>query len=183
MLDGDVVALNGNATLHAGADYDDQVKYVGISGNTVVEGTVASVPEGRIIVTKKYYVLNGQETEMVNDATMPQNATVKTVIGYLDEANNDTFVAVETVGYDVEAYHMGDVVNRGDLVALNPNNVDGKGSVNLTSAKGNATNYDNFKLVDGAEQFEYLGKSGYAVGSNMLNSTKGLSITTIRVWF
>ena len=173
MLDGDVVALNGNVTLHAGADYDDQVKYVGINGNTVVEGTVASVPEGRIIVTKKYYVLNGQETEMVNDVTVPQNATVKTVIGYLNEANNDTFVAVETVGYDVEAYRMGDVVNRGDLVALNPNNVDGKGSVSLVTDHGNATNYDNFKLVDGAEQFAYLGKSGYAVGSNTAKFNEG----------
>ena len=99
MLDGDVVALNGNVTLHA--DYDDQVRYVGINDNTVVEGTVANIPKGSIIVTKKYYVLNGQETEMVNDVTVPENATVKTIIGYLYEANNDTFVAVETINYDV----------------------------------------------------------------------------------
>ena len=173
MLDGDVVALNGNVELHAGYKAVEQVKYIGISDNNVVEGSVANVREGSIIVTKKYYVLDNQTVELVNDATVPAGATVLTKIGYLDAANDDAFVATLTVNGDVEAYRMGDVVNRGDLVALNPDNVDGKGSISLVTDYGNATNYDNFKLVDGAEQFEYLGKSGYAVGSNKAKFNKG----------
>ena len=167
MLDGDVLALNGNVTLHAGAAAAEQVRYVGIDGsNTVINGEIANVPEGSIIVTKKYYVLNGQTTEMVNDATVPNGATVQTVVGYLDTNNDDAFVALQTINGDVEAYRKGDVVNRGDLVALNPNNVEGKGSISLISDHGNATNFDNFKMVDGLEQYEYKGKSGYGVGSN-----------------
>ena len=133
----------------------------------------ANVREGSIIVTKKYYVLDNQTVELVNDATVPAGATVLTKIGYLDAAKDDAFVATLTVNGDVEAYRMGDVVNRGDLVALNPDNVDGKGSISLVTDNGNATNYDNFKLVDGAEQFEYLGESGYAVGSNTAKFNEG----------
>ena len=55
----------------------------------------------------------------------------------------------------------GDVINRGDLVALNKNNVDGKGGIDLISKNGDVYNYDEFKDVDGQNSITFYGETGY----------------------
>ena len=182
MIDGDIYALNGNVNLHAKGGASDAVQYVKIVNNAtsqtietkalteLVAG--ANIPAGSIIVSQRgYYDSNNQFVILGNET--PVGKTIITKIGYLDSNQNYTF---QQVGADfdgqVELYRKGDVVNRGDIVALNGKNADNTtnpGNINLISAYGNVANYDEFAVLDnGANQISYSTTAGITgVNSNI----------------
>lgn len=182
MIDGDIYALNGNVNLHAKGGASDAVQYVKIVNNAtsqtietkalteLVAG--ANIPAGSIIVSQRgYYDSNNQFVILGNET--PVGKTIITKIGYLDSNQNYTF---QQVGADfdgqVELYRKGDVVNRGDIVALNGKNADNTtnpGNINLISAYGNVANYDEFAVLDnGATQISYSTTAGITgVNSNI----------------
>ncbi|MDO4177905.1 MAG: hypothetical protein Q4D21_01830 [Phascolarctobacterium sp.] len=59
---------------------------------------------------------------------------------------------VKGVQKDIEAYRQGDVVNRGDIVAL------GSEGISIVSEHSNVTNYDNFAKLDGKDAYEIKGE-------------------------
>ncbi len=178
MIDGDIYALNGNVNLHAKGGASDAVQYVVINGNNVETKTLselasgASVPTGAIIVTRRGYMNGDTFVELKSGQNLTNGQTLLTQIGYLNERDNYNFKLVGTVNGEAEAFRAGDVVNRGDIVALNGKNVDNttnSGNINLISAYGNVANYDEFAVLDnGATQISYSTTSGITgVNSNI----------------
>lgn len=178
MIDGDIYALNGNVNLHAKGGASDAVQYVVINGNNVETKTLselasgASVPTGAIIVTRRGYMNGDTFVELKSGQNLTNGQTLLTQIGYLNERDNYNFKLVGTVNGEAEAFRAGDVVNRGDIVALNGKNADNTtnpGNINLISAYGNVANYDEFAVLDnGATQISYSTTAGITgVNSNI----------------
>ena len=165
MIDGDIYALNGNVTLNAQGAASDAVKYVRInSDNTPSTIGIDGIPTGAIVVTRRGYKNGDTFVELKSGQVLPAGQTLLTQIGYLNENDNYNFKLVQTVNGEAEAFRAGDVVNRGDIVALNGKNADNttnSGNVKLVSAHGNIANYDEFDVLDnGATQISYSTASG-----------------------
>ena len=165
MIDGDIYALNGNVTLNAQGAASDAVKYVRInSDNTPSTIGIDGIPTGAIVVTRRGYKNGDTFVELKSGQVLPAGQTLLTQIGYLNENDNYNFKLVQTVNGKAEAFRAGDVVNRGDIVALNGKNADNttnSGNVKLVSAHGNIANYDEFDVLDnGATQISYSTASG-----------------------
>lgn len=165
MIDGDIYALNGNVTLNAQGAASDAVKYVRInSDNTPSTIGVDGIPTGAVVVTRRGYKNGDTFVELKSGQVLPAGQTLLTQIGYLNENDNYNFKLVQTVNGEAEAFRTGDVVNRGDIVALNGKNADNttnSGNVKLVSAHGNIANYDEFDVLDnGATQISYSTASG-----------------------
>lgn len=165
MIYGDIYALNGNVTLNAQGAASDAVKYVRInSDNTPSTIGIDGIPTGAIVVTRRGYKNGDTFVELKSGQVLPAGQTLLTQIGYLNENDNYNFKLVQTVNGEAEAFRAGDVVNRGDIVALNGKNADNttnSGNVKLVSAHGNIANYDEFDVLDnGATQISYSTASG-----------------------
>ena len=165
MIDGDIYALNGNVTLNAQGAASDAVKYVRInSDNTPSTIGIDGIPTGAIVVTRRGYKNGDIFVELKSGQVLPAGQTLLTQIGYLNENDNYNFKLVQTVNGEAEAFRAGDVVNRGDIVALNGKNADNttnSGNVKLVSAHGNIANYDEFDVLDnGATQISYSTTAG-----------------------
>ena len=182
MIDGDLIALNGNVTLDAKGTAAEPVQYVVINANNNVETKPLSellpnvvITEGYIIVTQRGYVdASGSFVELASGEQPPNGNAIKTQIGYLDKAKAYEFTPVSIIAGEAELYRAGDVVNRGDLVALNKNDPTDKGGIKLVSTNGNVANYDEFKrLDDGSTSVYYQGATGYAVGDGNAHFNPG----------
>ncbi|MGM9570438.1 MAG: beta strand repeat-containing protein [Phascolarctobacterium sp.] len=173
LIGGDMIARNGNVILKAGADASNTVKVVDAIGNvTELSGAQAEAAGDSILITKQYYkdssgawieLAKTNEGEVVAPSTASE---FKTEVFYLEGDNrNNQQLITEIVGDKnsglVEAYRTGDVVNRGDIVAQGT--AADKGAVTLHSLHGNTTNYDNFKLLNGKNTYDYLGANQSAV--------------------
>ena len=192
---GDIIAKNGNVLLEAGGAADNSVHYVDAAGNTddlskkLSEDQIKAVGEN-IIKSKQYYkAADGSWIEIVKtndgEVVVPDTATeFKTEFVYIDAANKNAEVSLATVEGDrstglAEAYRMGDIVNRGDIVAQGDADKQ-KGAVTLHSQHGNVTNYDNFKLLNGKKDMDYLGASGdvrFNPGTEYFYDTKGILLS------
>ena len=168
---GQVIALNGNVTMNAGGpiDADHTIYLVDAKGNTTkLDGVSADVAD-RIIISESYYLkADGTKHFLTNSDTYAQGNTVYTQVSYVD-GNNQRQLIKDGIEGKLEAYRAGDVVNRGDIVARkgeDKTNAEA-GNVILKAAKGNVTNYDDFKLVgNGSGTYQYQGAEGYAVGED-----------------
>lgn len=172
MMDGDIYALNGDVNLHAKGAASESVQYVIINGNAVEAKALtdlvpgASVPQGAIVVTQRGYVnANGEFVELPSGEQAPNGSAIQTRIGYLDANNGYAFSLLGAVAGEAEAFRAGDVVNRGDLVALKGTDANGTalaGTINLRSEHGNIANYDEFAVLDnGAQQINYRTTTGF----------------------
>ncbi|MGM9520109.1 MAG: beta strand repeat-containing protein [Phascolarctobacterium sp.] len=194
LIGGDMIARNGNVILESGADASNTVKVVDAIGNakTLADLVVELYPDGSqekaeairnlnnagdsILITKQYYkdstgawieLAKTNEGEVVAPSTASE---FKTEVFYLEGDNrNNQQLITEIVGDKnsglVEAYRTGDVVNRGDIVAQGT--AADKGAVTLHSLKGNTTNYDNFKLLNGKSTYDYLGANTSGVDAEI----------------
>ena len=172
---GQVIALNGNVTMNAGGpiDADHTIYLVDAKGETTkLEGVSADVAD-RIIISESYYLnADGTKHFLTNTDTDAKGNKVYTQVSYVDD-NNKRQLIKDGIEGKQEAYRAGDVVNRGDIVAIKGSDkTDAEaGNVTLKAANGNVTNYDDFKLVDnGSGTYHYKGADGYAVGDD--GSTK-----------
>ena len=172
---GQVIALNGNVTMNAGGpiDADHTIYLVDAKGNTTkLDGVSADVAD-RIIISESYYLnADGTKHFLTNTDTDAKGNKVYTQVSYVDD-NNKRQLIKDGIEGKQEAYRAGDVVNRGDIVAIKGSDkTDAEaGNVTLKAANGNVTNYDDFKLVDnGSGTYHYKGADGYAAGDD--GSTK-----------
>ena len=170
----------------------------------------------KMIVVDKYYLADGHssskavlidDTVDVTALTKEQRDSIYGIISYvenkatgsetekprakkivLQDENGDP---LKVMG-DIEVYRKGDVVNRGDVVAMGKTKeVDGKqvqdpehkGTITLKSAHSNVSNYDNFTLVDGKESYEFKGSeifntsSTFYVGKKYLIAQGDISVS------
>ena len=183
MIDGDIYALNGNVSLNAQDTASDAVKYVQInSNNTLATGDVNNIPQGAIVVTRRGYMNGDTFVELKSGQVLPTGKTLLTQIGYLNENDRYNFKLVQTVDGEAEAFRAGDVVNRGDIVALNGKNADNTtnpGNVKLVSAHGNIANYDEFdKLDNGATQISYSTTAGITGVNGNIRFNQGTTLNT-----
>ena len=74
----------------------------------------------------------------------------------------------------------GNVVNKGDLVALNGDNLDDKGGIELVSKHGNVENYDEFKLVDESNTITFDGLNGYAATNGTAKFNPGTPFAVVK---
>ena len=181
MIDGDIYALNGNVSLNAQGAASDAVKYVQInSNNTLATGDVNNIPQGAIVVTRRGYMNGDTFVELKSGQVLPTGKTLLTQIGYLNENDRYNFKLVQTVDGEAEAFRAGDVVNRGDIVALNGKNADNTtnpGNVKLVSAHGNIANYDEFdKLDNGATQISYSTTAGITGVNGNIRFNQGTTL-------
>lgn len=194
LIGGDMIARNGNVTLEAGAEANNTIRYVDAMGNAYeLHATQGQAAGDSIVITKQFYKDTDRKwVEMVKtndkEVVAPASATeFQTEIWYLQDYDAETgkknepklvtTITGDKIGGLVEAYRTGDVVNRGDIIAQGSAELD-KGAVTLHSAKGNTTNYDNFKLFNGKDNYDYLGETGSE------HQTKvGDQIQTIKVKF
>lgn len=183
MIDGDIYALNGNVTLNAKGAASDAVQYVVINGNNVVTDlvSVASVPQGAIVVTQRGYInANGEFVALPSGQQAPNSSPITTQIGYLDESNGYAFSLLGTINGEAEAFRAGDVVNRGDVVALKGTDANGTalaGNINLSSEHGNVANYDEFAILDnGANQISYRSNIGFDGVAGNISFNPGTSL-------
>ena len=192
MNTGKLVALNGNVRLHANgaAEAGSEIR-MAEKGGDAGEKWALNVPQeelekakGHILVTKHYYMDAGEKKYLTSEQpNAPQNATVFTEVSYMDTIG--LVLLKDGLEGQFEAFRAGDVVNRGDIVALNTTGQkpDGtkditseattaeKGNVILKSTNGNVTNYDDFNTVnDGQEKagtiYKFLGGTGYITGTD-----------------
>ena len=174
---GEVVALNGNVTLNAGRDIeaDHKIWLINTATGAKEELNTASHDVGdRIIITENYY-LDGNDKVFLTNTLLasPNGEQIYTQVSYVDDSNNRVLIKDGITG-QLEAFRAGDVVNRGDIVAQNDGtkSLADAGNVVLKSAKGNVTNYDDYKLVDGKRDstgnayYDYLGANGYTTGTS-----------------
>ena len=182
MLSGDILALGGNVTLHAGQDTDDNSVYYVNAANGTAHALDLGLPTNdaaRTLVVDKIVNIDGVEYSVSDVATNhaervinakdlenmdpDQKPDIMTKVYYIaaDGSKADTGKTIEG---DVEVYRKGDVVNRGDIVALGQTEEQNgvqvtvvPGTIRLVSDHSNVTNFDNFVLVDGAEQYELKG--------------------------
>lgn len=174
---GEVVALNGNVTLNAGGDIeaDHKIWLINTATGAKEELNTASHDVGdRIIITENYY-LDGNDKVFLTNTLLasPNGEQIYTQVSYVDDSNNRVLIKDGITG-QLEAFRAGDVVNRGDIVAQNDGtkSLADAGNVVLKSAKGNVTNYDDYKLVDGKRDstgnayYDYLGANGYTTGTS-----------------
>ena len=181
MIDGDIYALNGNVSLNAQDTASDAVKYVQInSNNTLATGDVNNITQGAIVVTRRGYMNGDTFVELKSGQVLPTGKTLLTQIGYLNENDRYNFKLVQTVDGEAEAFRAGDVVNRGDIVALNGKNADNTtnpGNVKLVSAHGNIANYDEFdKLDNGATQISYSTTAGITGVNGNIRFNQGTTL-------
>lgn len=172
-----VIAENGSVTMTAGGAASSEVKYIDVSSGSTGTVTMSGVSDG-VLVTEKFYKDTdgsykqiGAETEV----SKLSKANIVTVFSYLDSSGNKVYPAdtsvtdaagkavpmveittadgttLKGIAADAEAYHEGDVINRGDVVAL------GEGGINLISENSNVENYDTFDKVDGEGEFTRKG--------------------------
>ncbi|MDO4203130.1 MAG: hypothetical protein Q4D07_01310 [Selenomonadaceae bacterium] len=200
MLDGDVLALGGSVTMHAGQTVTDEtggkrpIYTVDSTGD--MKKLDVDLEAGKMIVVDKYYLADGKSasTAVLIDDTVDTTALTKEqrdsiygIISYVDSVipgegtekprakmvvlRDEKGAPLKIMG-DIEVFRKGDVVNRGDVVALGKTieQPDGtlkpdesnKGTITLTSAHSNVSNYDNFAKVDGKEDYEF-GKKKYLI--------------------
>ena len=169
---GEVVALNGNVTLNAGGAIEAEHKiYLANTdnGDKTELNTIGHNVEDRIIITENYYLDDNGEKVFLSNTLLaaPNNEQIYTQVSYVDDSNTRVLIQDGITG-QLEAFRAGDVVNRGDIVAQNDGTKSfaDAGNVVLNSAKGNVTNYDDYKLVDNQSYYDYLGSTGYTTGSN-----------------
>ena len=195
MLDGDVLALGGNVTMTAGGEVTDKVDgkrpIYTVDSTGEVKKLDVDLEANKMIVVDKYYLADGKSasTAVLIDDTVDTTALTKEqrdsiygIISYVNNKVDKDGVPTETdkvqkivlrdekgdplkVMGDIEVYRKGDVVNRGDVVALGTGTTtlpDGTretdGKITLTSAHSNVSNYDNFAKVDGKDDYDYDGK-------------------------
>ena len=128
----------------------------------------------RIIITENYYLDDNGEKVFLSNTLLaaPNNEQIYTQVSYVDDSNTRVLIQDGITG-QLEAFRAGDVVNRGDIVAQNDGtkSLADAGNVVLKSAKGNVTNYDDYKLVDGQRDstgngyYYYRGGTGYTTGT------------------
>lgn len=176
---GEVVALNGNVTLNAGGDIEPDHKIWLVNtatGAKEVLNTADYDVGDRIIITENYYLDGNNKVFLTNTLlASPNGEQIYTQVSYVDDSNNRVLIK-DGIADQLEAFRTGDVVNRGDIVAQNDGtkSLADAGNVLLHSAKGNVTNYDDYKLVDGQRDstgngyYDYLGSTGYTTGSNTI---------------
>lgn len=156
------------------------------------------IESNKMIVVDKYYLADGHSssTAVLIDDTVDTTALTKeqrdSIYGVISYVDSTATVPGETkpvakrvpvrdaegnplkVMGDIEVYRKGDVVNRGDVVAMGQTKeVAGqqvqdpahKGTITLTSDHGNISNYDNFTLVDGKESYEFKGSEIFNTSS------------------
>ena len=155
--------------------YNDK-EYLVALGNVTLKAQEGLGSYGQVILAGGDITLSDTDGDLLNEAMLISvNGNV-----YLNSGNgsviNELAGDVFALNGNVQLAATGDagnVINRGDLVALNENNVEGKGGIELISAKGNVVNYDDFKLVDGHNSLEYKGASGYASSNGLAQFNPG----------
>ena len=169
---GKLVALNGNVSLEAGGDIEQnyQIYLVDEKGKQQTWTPAKDVGD-RILISESYYKdEEGNKHFLSNTAPFaPEGKSVYTQISYIDDGGNRQLLQDGLVG-QLEAFRKGDVVNRGDMVSIRGDNKSKAeaGNVQLKSTHGNVTNYDDFKLVDGKTDdkgqgyYDFLGATGVA---------------------
>ena len=169
---GKLVALNGNVSLEAGGDIEQnyQIYLVDEKGKQQTWTPAKDVGD-RILISESYYKdEEGNKHFLSNTAPFaPEGKSVYTQISYIDDGGNRQLLQDGLVG-QLEAFRKGDVVNRGDMVSIRGDNKSKAeaGNVQLKSTHGNVTNYDDFKLVDGKTDdkgqgyYDFLGSTGVA---------------------
>lgn len=174
---GEVVALNGNVTLNAGGDIepDHKIWLVNTATGAKEALNTAGYDVGdHIIITENYYLDGNNKVFLTNTLlASPNGEQIYTQVSYVDDSNNRVLIK-DGITDQLEAFRAGDVVNRGDIVAQNDGtkSLADAGNVVLKSAKGNVTNYDDYKLVDGQRDstgngyYDYLGGTGYTTGTS-----------------
>lgn len=149
---------------------DDTVNIKGLSN--AEQNSIASV---------FYYIAEDGTKVYPDSVTFTDSVTGpvdRVTVNTTDAAGNA--VTLSGINRDAEAYHIGDVVNRGDLVAIGDQNVnqrfDAEGNVvsidqrtgngiTLKSEHSNVANYDNFIMVDGSKSLNIDGTKVFNSGT------------------
>ena len=168
-LTGDIENYNlatSNITLSAvnGAIVNSK-DYLVALGDVTMEAQTGIGSAGQVILAGGSIKMRDTDGDLLNNAKLISvngDIILSTALGsVINEAMGDAFALNGNITMEATG-DAGNVINWGDLVALNENNVDNKGGITLHSANGNVENYDEFKLVDGQNTLTFWGESGYA---------------------
>ena len=139
--------------------------YLVALGNVTMKAQDGIGSLGQVILAGGTISLEDTDGNLLNKAKLISvngNVELTAKRGFVvNEAEGDVFALNGNVTLHANG-EAGDVINKGDLVALNENNVAGKGGIELISASGDVYNYDEFKDVDGRNSITFYGESGYA---------------------
>ncbi|MGM9582823.1 MAG: hypothetical protein ACI3WU_03790, partial [Phascolarctobacterium sp.] len=173
-LSGDVSynLATSNITLSAeNGNIINSKDYLVALGNVTMKAQTGIASEGQVILAGGNINLEDTDGDLINKAKLISvngdvNLTSANGSVVNDELKGDIFALNGNVKLEATGT-VGDVINKGDLVALNKNNVEGKGGIDLISANGNVENYDEFKDVDGQNSITFYGKTGYASSNGL----------------
>ena len=200
-LSGNILAGGGNAELIAGGATEENRPFYMASTEGDAKAVTPSVDGADITVVKAYKYYKSNTTgayERITDETdvdalsKAERESIVTIASYVDADGKDrdlsfTGDGVETVIVsvteggrtetktaikgDMEFFRAGDVLNRGDVVAMGKTEQqeDGThtvepGTITLRSDHGDVINYDNFYKVNGKE-YELLGERKYFIAT------------------
>ena len=212
MLDGDIFAMGGDVKLTAGAAQEAEHTIYKINDKGEVEkmsgfAKPEDMADDAIIVTKKFYYTKQKDEQgnMVqvkkyidaDDRVSAHKGNIYTEVRYITDAGeekalnifadpNDSTKRTNILqNDDAEFFRLGDVVNRGDAVAMGATRtvVDEatggsyiesakEGTVSLESKHGNASNYDNFEAVNGSKDLEIDGRNVFNKNTGELYAKK-----------
>lgn len=143
---GDVLALNGNVTMNAGANAEADYKLYTVDTDANVSEFSVVFPEG---IDKAAIVLAEHENGNTYIKYVDPN-------GEIHDLKTETGEPVVLTGSQVEVFHQGDVINRGDVVALGHiADSNGNEGITLYSAHGNVANYDDIAKVENSNIYSY----------------------------
>ncbi|MDY2636928.1 MAG: hypothetical protein SOV56_03200, partial [Phascolarctobacterium sp.] len=139
--------------------------YLVALGDVTMEAQEGIASVGQVILAGGTISLEDTDGELLNKAKLISvngDVNLKSAQGSVinDETNGYVFALNGNITLHANG-ETGDVINKGDLVALNKNNVDGKGGIDLISKNGDVYNYDEFKDVDGQNNITFYGETGY----------------------
>ena len=212
MLDGDIFAMGGDVKLTAGAAQEAEHTIYKINDKGEVDklsgfAKPEDMADDAIIVTKKFYYTKQKDEQgnMVqvkkyidaDDRVSAHKGNIYTEVRYITDAGeekalnifadpNDSTKRTNILqNDDAEFFRLGDVVNRGDAVAMGATRtvVDEatggsyiesakEGTVSLESKHGNASNYDNFEAVNGSKDLEIDGRNVFNKNTGELYAKK-----------
>ena len=146
---------------------NDSDSYVKITDETNVDG-LSKAELASIVTTVVYVDAEGEDQALSFTGDGVQTTTINVTV----DGNTETLTAYQG---DVEFVRAGDVLNRGNVVAMGQTELqeDGSyhtvtpGTITLRSDHGDVINYDNFYKVDG-EESETIGDRKYMLATGTI---------------
>ncbi len=200
-LTGNILAGGGNAELIAGGATEENRPFYMASAEGDAKVVTPSVDGSAISVVKAYKYYKSDKTgayERITDETnidamsKDELLSIVTTASYVDADGEDqdlsftgdgvenvtitvwdseTTKTLSAIKGDMEFIRAGDVLNRGDVVAMGQTEQKGDeihsvvpGTITLRSEHGDVINYDNYYKVDG-EDYEKLGERKYMLST------------------